>query len=81
MLQCTISKRPSAEECLSHHFFTHKTTPNHKDLLLLPTRILRLLDVTKDIDLEADEEEYSGQYGVVVVVVVFGVFFCHNFFK
>ena len=59
MLQCDVSKRPSADKCLSHHFFTHKFSTSVKDMMLLPTRILRLLDVTADIDLK-DEEEYKG---------------------
>ncbi|XP_041481717.1 uncharacterized protein LOC121428902 [Lytechinus variegatus] len=42
MLQCDITKRPSASEILNHPFFSNELTPSAKDLLLLPMRTLRL---------------------------------------
>ena len=60
MLQCTFEDRPTASACLQHSFFTHKLKPSYKDLLLLPTRILQLDNVTNDQEKGGTTGDYTG---------------------
>ncbi|XP_033643294.1 serine/threonine-protein kinase Kist-like isoform X2 [Asterias rubens] len=80
MLQCTFEDRPTASACLQHSFFTHKLKPSYKDLLLLPTRILQLDNVTNDqekggttgdyTDIIDDLREECEKFGIVRKIVL-----------
>ncbi|XP_038045424.1 serine/threonine-protein kinase Kist-like [Patiria miniata] len=80
MLQCNPEVRPTASACLQHPFFTHKLKPSYKDLLLMPTRVLRLVNVTDSpsedgtpdefTDILKDLREECEKYGAVRKVVM-----------
>lgn len=72
MLQTDMSKRPSVEECLSHAFFQLQTVPKYVDFLLLPSCILRflnlidpekVLDESECVAIQETVTEECGRYG------------------
>ncbi|KAI0212334.1 Serine/threonine-protein kinase Kist [Lamellibrachia satsuma] len=79
MLQTDVSKRPSAEDCLNHTFFQQQTVPKYVDFLLLPSCVLRflnLIDPEKVLDeselvaVQEDMMEECGKYGCLKKCVV-----------
>ena len=51
------SQRISAKTALNHQFFSdHELLPTIKDMVLLPTNVLRLLNVLDDPKYKQDEE-------------------------
>ncbi|KAJ7411831.1 Serine/threonine-protein kinase Kist [Willisornis vidua] len=56
MLHCDQGKRASAEKALCSPFFSIPFAPHIEDLVMLPTPVLRLLNVLSDASLQCEEE-------------------------
>ncbi|KFP01657.1 Serine/threonine-protein kinase Kist, partial [Calypte anna] len=79
MLHCDQGKRTSAEKALCSPFFSIPFAPHIEDLVMLPTPVLRLLNVLSDASLQCEEEyediledirEECQKYGPVVSLLI-----------
>ncbi|XP_025751584.1 serine/threonine-protein kinase Kist [Manacus vitellinus] len=79
MLHCDQGKRASAEKALCSPFFSIPFAPHIEDLVMLPTPVLRLLNVLSDASLQCEEEyediledirEECQKYGPVVSLLI-----------
>ncbi|XP_021259997.1 serine/threonine-protein kinase Kist isoform X1 [Numida meleagris] len=79
MLHCDQGKRASAEKALCSPFFSIPFAPHIEDLVMLPTPVLRLLNVLSDASLQSEEEyediledirEECQKYGPVVSLLI-----------
>ncbi|KAM6305860.1 serine/threonine-protein kinase Kist isoform 1-T1 [Aegotheles albertisi] len=79
MLHCDQEKRASAEKALCSPFFSIPFAPHIEDLVMLPTPVLRLLNVLSDASLQCEEEyediledirEECQKYGPVVSLLI-----------
>ncbi|XP_064632012.1 serine/threonine-protein kinase Kist-like [Lineus longissimus] len=55
-LSCHSTERISVAAAISHPFFHHYLTPSYRDMLLLPSPVLCLLNMVDDGDLESEDE-------------------------
>ncbi|XP_006817136.1 serine/threonine-protein kinase Kist-like [Saccoglossus kowalevskii] len=77
MLCCHSDHRITATDALHHPFFQHHLQASYKDMLLFPTRILRLLNTVEQKDLDDeyqdivdDIKEECEKYGHVNKLVI-----------
>ncbi|XP_006634996.1 serine/threonine-protein kinase Kist isoform X1 [Lepisosteus oculatus] len=79
MLHCDPRQRTTAEKALSSPFFSIPFAPHIEDLVMLPTPVLRLLNVINDSHLQNEEEyedivedmkEECQKYGAVVSLLI-----------
>ena len=62
------TERISAKSALQHEFFSdHELLPTLKDMVLLPTNVLRLLNVLDDPKYKNDDEIK----GIILIIIYF----------
>ena len=66
--------RISAKAAMKHKFFTdHKLSPSVKDMILLPSNVLKLLNVLDDPKFEDGEERKGNDFAIYLIVALVGI--------